>query len=165
MKIKIAWLVSMAAIIIVLSGLTCLGAEIADDSNILFLLLHTDGNSVTLKESTIVPGSLKRPRQLPGLNDIEYKVISSDSAVLFQGYINNPLVKRIEYEDADNPGQLKTKIIELPESDFMLRIIDHRDMKHIDLYRVANRSNLKSEKTSREFIGRLTPDIKREPKR
>jgi hypothetical protein len=163
MKFKSIELAALAVIIFVLSGITGLGAEKTDDPGILFLTFHTDGKSVTLKESATVPGTLKQPRQSPGLNDLEYKALSSDLSVLFQGYINNPLVKRIEY--ADNQGQLKTKIIELPESDFTLRIIDHQDMKHIDFYRVVDRSNTQSEKISREFIGRLTPDIVREPKR
>ena len=137
--------------------------EIAD-SDIAFLQFRTDGEKISLVDSRVVPGSLKRAR-LPELNrEITYEVGAKTSGIVFEGSLANPLVKRLEYEDPDNPGQLKSKTIELTEAEFTLRIPYREEIDHITFYRTEPSDQAEGKSTVRTIISTVPLDFNKEVK-
>jgi len=142
-------------------------ATAADKSNerILFLTLQFDNTSVNLVNSRIVPGHLKTNRGAV-TGDIEYE-LKSDSALLLQGAIENPLVRRFEYEDPDNAGKLKTKVVTSPSATITLRVPYSTAIKQLTFYRVTPSAGTgsKSTRAVRGTIDLTSVHISEKPER
>ncbi len=111
-------------------------AEEGEAAGILFMRLHISEDGVSLVESSVVPGSLKKPRAEfgPEVSGIYYDVRSETDSLITSGRFDNPLIRKLEYEDPDNPGALKQKIISLTETDFMLRIAFSDQIRRVTFY-------------------------------
>lgn len=129
------------------------------NSEIIFLQLHIDKDSISLIKSVVVPGAIKQPRVGSISKDIYYEVESKTGSVITSGTVDNPLIRRVEYEDPDNPGTLKTKVIELSEADFVLRLNYSDDIEAVSFYKLTSNRNDPGEKPSRELLSRVPVDL------
>lgn len=89
---------------------------------IAFLHLKVNANGITLLDQILAEGALKRPKSVTGSFGLGVRVLDERGASLFEEVVENPLVKRYEYEDPDNPGQIKSKLVFLDEAEFWVRI-------------------------------------------
>jgi hypothetical protein len=136
-----------------------LQAEESGNAGIVFLRMYIDRDSISLIESIVVPGAFKQPRAGSISRDMYYEVESKDGTVVTSGTVDDPLVRRVEYEDPDNPGTLKSKVIELSEADFVLRLNYSDDIEFVSFYKLTTNRNDSSEKPSQEFLGRVPIDL------
>ena len=99
-------------------------AQAADQATtrIAFLQLHIDSSGVRLEGATVVEGAIKQPRGESHRAGIFYEVVLKDRTVLTSDVVADPLIRRFEYEDPDQPGRLRSKIVELDEAVFTIRI-------------------------------------------
>ena len=104
---------------------------------ILFLHLQMRNDSITILQSDVRPGILKHAQDTTTANGIEYQCRSSVGTLLFGGAIEDPSVRRYEYEDSTQPGTLRLKVVKLPSVVFTLRIPFSEDIHHIEFYRVC----------------------------
>ncbi len=131
----------------------------SDDTGIIFLQLHIDKDSISLIKSVVVPGVIKQPRAGSSYRDIYYEVESKTGSVIASGTVDNPLIRRVEYEDPDNPGALKTKVMEMSEADFVLRLNYSDDIEAVSFFKVTSNRNDPGEKPSQELLGRVLIDL------
>jgi hypothetical protein len=136
-----------------------LQAEESDAAGIVFLRLHIDKDSISLIESIVVPGALKQPRAGSSYRDIYYEIESKTGSIIASGTVDDPLFRSVEYEDPDNPGTLKTKLIELSEADFVLRLNYKDDIEFVSFYRVTGSRRDSGDKSSQELLGRVPVDL------
>ncbi len=102
------------ALIITLLLISSLFSKAAGAENkIVFLQFHIDSNSILLTKSTLVNGELKKPRVKSYGKEIYFEIVSKDSQLLSSGNIENPLVRKFEYESPDKPGKILQKIVNL----------------------------------------------------
>ena len=150
----------VACFLLLLMFCSCpLQAGESGTAGIIFLQLHIDKDSISLIESITVPGTLKQPRAGSISRDIYYEVESKTGSVITSGTVDDPLIRRVEYEDPDNPDLLITKVIELSEADFVLRLDFKDDIESVSFYKLTSNRNDSSEKPSQEFLGRVTVDL------
>jgi len=114
-----------------LSALALAGNE---SGKIAFLTFKFDGEKVTLVNSRIVDGAFKEKVKDFKTGDLRYEVVGADKTTIIQNSIGNPLIKKLEYEDPDNPGQLVSKIVTLPEAVFTVRIDYSQNTDYIRFY-------------------------------
>jgi hypothetical protein len=128
-------------------------AEDTSEAKIVFVRLHMTENGVSLVGTTTVPGVLKERRAQYSCGDVQYEVASKDGSILSSGSMDNPLVKRLEYEDPDHPGQLKRKTVQLTEADFVIRLRYNHQADHLSLYKAEKPSGGMPRTASRRLIG------------
>ena len=126
----------------------------AGPEKIIFLTLHADSTGISLVKASSVDGILKERRDSSLRGEILYEVESIDGSVLAHGSANNPLQKRLEYEDPDEPGRLRSKLVTVQESDFVLRIAHRLDIESISFYRV-DRSDKKLSAGRGNLLGKI----------
>jgi hypothetical protein len=127
-----------------------LAATEVDSSGIVFLQFRMDKDGVSLIEASVVPGSIKERRAGASPKAVYYEVESRDGSVIVDGSFDDPLVRRIEYEDPDSPGELKSEVIELAEARFVLRLNHSPDIESISFYRLHG-----GDKSSRKLLSRV----------
>lgn len=106
-----------------------------ESGKIAFLTFKFDGEKVTLVNSRTVDGAFKEKAKDFKTGDLRYEVVGLDKSTVAQNSIGNPLIKKLEYEDPDNPGQLVSKIVTLPEAEFTIRIDYSQNTDYIRFYR------------------------------
>jgi hypothetical protein len=82
--------------------------------------MHSD-ETITLKESMVVPGVLKRRMEV-GHGAILYEVTGNNGDTLVRGELNSPLVQHFDYQDPDHPSVLKGGVIMDTTAEFIVRI-------------------------------------------
>jgi len=97
-----------------------LPAQTNAGGQILFLHLKVKDQIITLLDSAAVPGTLKPPRELN--EGLEYRLVSSTGEFLWKGGIDDPRVRRVEYDDPAQPGKLQVKFIRSDEAEFTVRV-------------------------------------------
>jgi hypothetical protein len=112
-----------------------INAQKDDEGKILFLHLKMKDNTITLEKSTIRSGIVKQKKGVEKKGEIYYELLSSSNSLLWNGEMEDPIVKRFEYEDPDNPGQLKLKVVHLNEAYFTLRVPFKKEINHITFYK------------------------------
>ena len=135
-------------------------SSINNESKILFLTLHINNNNISLIDSKVYSGYLKKPRIESVSIGLYYEVISSDNKIVETGFSENPLIKHFEYEDPDRPGQIVHKIVKLQSTDFMLRIRYNENINHIKYYFQNS-----TDKSDRKFIGLIELNLNGEIKK
>lgn len=112
-------------------------SNLAADRQIVFLHFHADSNGISFVDGTSVVGTLKAHRAESLSGDIYYEVESSDSTVLYSGSFDDPLQKKLEYEDPDSVGVIRSTLVHLDEADFILRVRYDSDMAAISFYKTT----------------------------
>ncbi len=108
-----------------------------DSGKIAFLTFKYDGDKMTLVNSRVVDGTFKAKTKEFKTGDLRYEIAGGDKTAVSQNFIDNPLVKKLEYEDPDNPGQLVSKIVTLPEAEFTIRIDYSQKPGYIRFYKTT----------------------------
>jgi len=137
MKLTIGYI---CALILTLS-IVAVGRDVpaeksAAPEHIIFLTLHADSSGISLVEAKSVEGILKERRDSSVRGEIYYEVQSHDGSVLAHGSLNNPLERRLEYEDPNESGRLRRKLVSLKETNFVLRIAHRLNIESISFYRI-----------------------------
>ncbi len=104
-------------------------AQLAD--KIVFLHLQIDNSGVSLIDSRVVDGKLKVEKIASRRDGLSLKVEATDDLNYYSKVVENPLIKRYEYEDPDNAGQLITKLVMLEEAEFWIRVPYKADLQTI----------------------------------
>lgn len=119
-----------------LSVALALHASTQAKNQILFLQFRMKGDTLTLVNSALRSGNLKRQRPHEIRNGLEYSFRSSDGTVLLEGTLSDQSVRRYEYQDPDNPGRIKFKEITFKDVEFTIRAPYQSSMYSLDVYRV-----------------------------
>jgi hypothetical protein len=133
--LRFALLIALVAM--ALPGAGAANAQTRSEAQIVFLHLRMKNDTLTLVKSALRPGLVKQRRLVEKSGGIYYEVISSSGKSLWQGVTGDPSQQRLEYEDPDHPGELKTKYVKLNEVEFTLRIPFNPEMSRLELYRMA----------------------------
>ena len=121
--------------------------------SIMFLRLRFNGTSVGLVNATIRPGTLKKGRSARVRDGISYQVASASGQVLWSGSVEDPSVRRFEYEDPDHPGQIRTKTVSVDTAEFTVRIPVLKEMENIRFDRRERTEVSRREKYGRQSLG------------
>jgi len=153
---SILWLVTIVS-------LNSLDASIVHaQQKILFLHLRIQDDTIKLIGSNIRFGVSKRVRDLEIFNGIEYEFRSSDGLLLWNGFLEDPSIRRYEFEDSMKPGQIKTKEVRLKDVEFTLRVPFKKGMNHVEFYRSGvAKSSSGMRKNARKLIGAIDMQPKR----
>lgn len=136
-----------------------LGGDGESDAKIVFLQLHMDQDGISLVNTTVVPGALKQRRGSSKTGDMQYEVLNSVGEAVASDVLSNPLVKRFEYEDPDNPGQLKMKIVELEQTDFVVRFQYADNIDNISFYRLEPSKDPADKAAARSVVARVALNL------
>jgi hypothetical protein len=142
---------------IAILGLTFSRADLVHAQNqILFLRLRIQNDSITMVRSNVRPGVLKQAMDFSKNGEIEYQCQSAAGLLLLSSVINDPSVRRYEFEDPEQPGALRMKEVKLKDVEFTLRIPFREDIRRVEFFRVEppGASNL-MRKAARTFIGAI----------
>lgn len=126
------------------------------EDKIVFLKFRIDSNSIVLTKTTLADGKLKNSRNNISNKEIYFEVVSKDSRLLSSGNIENPLVKKLEYENPDKPGELLHKIVNLESAEFTVRINYNNQIDRINFYRAQYDKDLKTIRNSENLIGSVS---------
>jgi hypothetical protein len=108
--------------------------------------MKKDG-SMVLKNSTVVPGSLKN-RKTADDGDILYEVTKKSGTAPVRGALETPLVRHCEYPDANDPTVLKNTTIVDTMADFTVRLPYDADLSKISFFTKAGPSEAGASKTT-----------------
>ena len=117
------------------------GEHATDGPRILFLHLRVTDSSATLLDSSVEPGTVKQRRVQENVNHIQFEVTSSSGQRLWSGDVEDPLVRHLEYEDPDHPGEIKSRLVRTGEGEVMIRFPLVENGSHVDLYRLVPASS------------------------
>lgn len=109
------------------------------DEKILFLHLNADSTGITLLDHIVAEGYLKRSKLPTRSYGLVFQVMDRSGENQFAAIVENPLLKKYEYEDPDRPGELKMKLIYLDEAEFWIRIPLRENMERVEFGLEDNR--------------------------
>lgn len=113
----------------------CSHAAESGDS-IAFLTLRVTSDTVTLTDWQSVPGKLKRLRRQRETSGLLYEAMAAGGEILWQGSVPNPLIQRFDYEDPDNPGVLKAKLVTRDSATVVIRLPADLAAKSISFWKL-----------------------------
>jgi hypothetical protein len=103
---------------------------------IMFLHLKLKDGAITLVSSAVKPGRLKTPLASDQKGTIHLELTATNGATLWSDVVADPTVRRLEYEDPENPGTLKIKEVKTAEAEFTVRIPNHPAAQKLRLQRL-----------------------------
>jgi hypothetical protein len=133
---------------------TTVHAQESGSDKIMFLRLRLKNDMVSLISKTIRQGKLKSHRLEKTQNGIRYTITSSTGESLATGFIEDPSVRRYEYEDPAQAGHIKTKLVTSTDVEFTLRIPVRTGMQVITFDRLKPRV-VQQEQSSYQRIGSI----------
>lgn len=141
--------------LIVITGLIPFEAvRVHAQDKILFLRLQMQNDSITIVQSNIRAGVLKPVRDTGKAGGIEYQCRSSLGSLLSDGVIDDPSIRRYEFEDPAQPGKLRFKVAKLKDVRFTLRIPFKEEISHIEFYRIGSAgTNSRLQNGVKAFLG------------
>jgi hypothetical protein len=130
--------------LLLLSGsiFSSLGAEpqavpVAGSSNqIRFVQVHLEKGQMTLVKSTRATGVLKTPRGTPN-QPVMFSLESTNGTSLWNGWMADPSIQRVEYTDANEPEVLKAKTLTNDPVDFVVRVPQASGAEKLSFYRLT----------------------------
>jgi hypothetical protein len=146
----------MALIITLLLISSVIAKAAGTENKVVFLQFHIDSNSISLTKSTMADGELKKTRIRTESKEIYFEIVSKDSQLLSSGNIENPLVRKFEYENPDKPGEILQKIVNLESAEFTVRINYNNQIDKINFYRTHFEKDIKSVRNSENLIGSVS---------
>ncbi len=146
----------MALIITLLLISSVIAKAAGTENKVVFLQFHIDSNSISLTKSTMADGELKKTRIRTESKEIYFEIVSKDSQLLSSGNIENPLVRKFEYENPDKPGEILNKIINLESAEFTVRVDYNNRIDKINFYRTHFEKDIKSVRNSENLIGSVS---------
>ena len=106
----------------VILAMLCCCAACAQTEGIWFLHLRLTNNQVVLVNQKKTPGSLKTPRGAATARPLRIDLQSGDGSVLWTQTIDDPAIRRIEYEDPQEPGKMRAREVTLTNVEFTVRV-------------------------------------------
>lgn len=106
---------------------------------ILFLHLKADVTGITMVDHILAEGHLKKSKLPTRSYGLAFQVIDRSEENQFAAIVENPLLKKYEYEDPDRPGELKMKLVYLDEAEFWIRIPLSENMDRVEFRLEDNR--------------------------
>ena len=82
-----------------------------------------------------------------------FEAADKDGKVVYQGSFDDPLVKRLEYEDPDNPGKLKSITVFLDKAELTVRVPGDMNIENVSFYRLSTGSDIAAKKEMGRLIG------------
>ncbi|HJW31321.1 MAG TPA: hypothetical protein VJ508_18965 [Saprospiraceae bacterium] len=119
---------------------TSVHAQDNDSDKMIFLRLRLKNDVISLIGKTIRHGKFKQSRLERTRDGIRYTITSSTGESLATGFIEDPSLRRYEYEDSTQAGHIKTKVVEVPDVEFTLRIPVRTGMQSITFDRLKSRA-------------------------
>jgi hypothetical protein len=103
----------------------------------LFLTLRMRTGEVSVVRSQIVPGTLK-PQPAPRAPEPLAVVLEdSDGTELATARLDDPSLRRFEYEDPDQPGAIKARTVPVDDTEFIVRVPQPARATRVAVYREA----------------------------
>jgi hypothetical protein len=149
-----SWLAALVVLAIILPA-SLAAADDNDGSEIIFLHLRIDAGGVSLVDARTVPGHLKTPRTDQPRGELVYELVAGESEVLYTAGINDPLTLKFDYEDPDQPGRLKSKVVQLNETEFTVRVPAVAGATSVNFYRVERTTGASTRSAARQLIGSI----------
>ena len=149
-----------------------LPAQSKEPDKILFLHLRMKDGAITLTKTVTAPGVLKPRRGSDKKGPLEIELQNAEGAFLWSEAMSDPSVRRYEYEDPDNPGAIKFKVVQLSEVEFTVRVPSWPEGRRVSFYRVepsakpnrvAAASEFKSARPAKQLITTIDLPVE-EPK-
>ena len=144
-------------------GTAELRAQRKEPDQILFLNLRMTNGVITLVNAMPTPGVLKSRRGADKKGPIQLEVETAAGTSLWNETMSDPSVRRYEYEDPDHPGGIISKVVQLNEVQFSVRIPFNKEARRVSFYRVAPSETSKAQvapparppKAVKELIARI----------
>jgi hypothetical protein len=118
------------------------GSLIADDSTnqFLFLTLRLKDGTVTLEKAQKVSGRLKSQLDSTDAEPLLISLEKTSGEESWSVTIADPSIERLEYEDPDQPGALKSKVVQLDDVEFVVRAPLIVGVRQLAVYRKENKA-------------------------
>ncbi len=162
----------MMLTVLFLAGVLCIAPVVsaADKSGgehkIVVLQLRLKDGKVSLQNVSVAPGKLKQRRVASKkARAIEFQALSATGKVLSTGVVADPSLRRYEYEDPANPGQLKAVVVSDNNAWFVVRLPWHGKLSSVAFFRRKEQPAAKTpaDKTSAgKKSAAAEPDVVRE---
>jgi len=111
-------------------------AQASDATNqFLFLTLRLKDGQVTLQKAQVVNGTLKPQLDSTDAAPLLVSLESTNGAVAWKLAIDDPSVHYYEYEDPQQPGQLKMKVAQDNDVEFVVRTPIKPGVRQIAIHR------------------------------
>ena len=114
------WLILSLTVILTMLSLGWTQAGEATNQ-FLFLTLRLKGRVVTLEKAAIVSGTLKPQVNSTDAEPLFVTLEQAEGAESWSLAMNDPSIQRYEYEDPQQPGVLKSKIVQVDDIEFIVR--------------------------------------------
>jgi hypothetical protein len=116
--------------------LFCLSLRAAQEEKFLFLTLRYKDGAITLVKSALVPGSLKPQRNStrPEALHIALEKVAGEAA--WSVVMEDPSLRRYEYEDPQQPGVIRLQEARLDEIEFIVRAPFIAGVRQLGIYRL-----------------------------
>jgi len=111
------------------------GSQPERSAGITFLHLRATATGFELVEARTVNGSLRIRRYDPAKPGLHVEVRTADNRVLFREVYPEPTVSRLEYEDPEHPGKIRTQAVAVPSEEFTIRVPYFSDGRTVHFYR------------------------------
>ena len=130
-------------------------AQPKEENVIVFLHLRMKDGQVTLVKSSTAPGVLKTPSEQPA-RAIQFTIENAAGAAVWTSTMDDPAVRRLEYTDPDAPGVIKSRIVQLDDVEFTIRVPQRKDGVKLAFYRGAGSPFAKQGAAEKKLIGTIT---------
>ena len=112
----------------------------------LFLRLRLKAGEITLVDSSLVNGTLKPQRDSEELESLVVSLEATTGEERWSLAIADPSLQRLEYEDPDQPGTLRSKSVKVDDVEFVVRAPLTPGVRQVAVFRkekTAERANAK----------------------
>ena len=167
MKLLPAQWPSLAALVLTLASAAGQPSPPAGDAFYLLTFRMTTGE-VAMVRSQLVPGTLKSQPAPRSPAPLLVALEDTNRRELATARLDDPSVRRYEYEDPDHPGAIQFKVVPVEDTEFMIRIPRPAGATHVAVYREATVAGTpgseKAKPPERKLLKRFdlskTPDAK-----
>jgi hypothetical protein len=136
--------------------LTAIRCAAGEEDKILFFHLKLTDQIVTLVDSTVRPGRLKEVSVPEKRGTIYLELTSTNGTALWSDVMADPAIRRFEYEDPDQPGNIKAKEVITTVNEFTVRVPFHKGAQQLKLFlldKPANRLEAAVSRPARKALG------------
>jgi hypothetical protein len=114
----------------------CLSLRAAEeDGKFLFLTLRYKDGVMTVVRSALVPGRLKPQRDSTRHDALEIALETTAGETAWRLAVDDPSVRRYEYEDPQQPGVIRSKEVKVNDIEFIVRAPLLAGVRHVAVYR------------------------------
>jgi hypothetical protein len=119
----------------------CLSGQ--DNTNqFLFLRMRLKGQEISLVESSVVKGVLKPQRDSEQTERLVVALESDSEETQWSLTIADPGVRRLEYEDPEKPGTIRSKLVRIEDVEIVVRAPQLPGVRKVAVYRKENGNQL-----------------------